>query len=349
MNGMTRAGSYDVTRGVVFDWTSGNDYFYEYEIIPSGRDFTDYRYLSFRACQGTRHPETTAELADLNFTVTLCNSDGVTSSINIGAYGGGIEEPYQRIDCGEGIGWQNEFETIRIRLNDFLHNGVGLNLADIVAVRFEFGSSFGSSRGRIGLDDVELTDWNPSSDTIYVDDDADPSWYDATHVRTIQEGIGNASVGNTVFVYNGIYYENVIVNKTVNIYGEEKESTIIDGGGDGDVVTLNADIVSVWNFTIRNSGPYADRAGIQMYSSENTICNNIITDNKYGVRIYSSSSINQILDNTIGPSVNDGICLFSSSGNVFSGNACRLRISYTNNSSEYISVLHKYPPNIHHI
>jgi hypothetical protein len=46
---------------------------------------------------------------------------------------------------------------------------------------------------------------------IYVDDDADPSWYDATHVKTIQEGIENASDGDTVFVYCGTYYENIII------------------------------------------------------------------------------------------------------------------------------------------
>jgi hypothetical protein len=52
---------------------------------------------------------------------------------------------------------------------------------------------------------------------VYVDDDADPGWYDATHVRTIQEGIDNATAGDTVFVYNGTYYENVVVDKTLDL------------------------------------------------------------------------------------------------------------------------------------
>ena len=100
---------------------------------------------------------TIAELGDLTFTVTLRDGSGTTSSVDIGAYGGGVEEPYQRDGAGEGVGWFNEFETIRIRLTDFLTNGSGLDLTDVEAVRLDFGPSFGSNEGRLGLDDVELT------------------------------------------------------------------------------------------------------------------------------------------------------------------------------------------------
>jgi len=157
MNGMTHASSEgpDDTRGVVFDWDNA-DRFYELEIVPSQRDLSDDLYLSFRACQGTRHPYTISELGDLTFTATLRDGGGSTSSINIGVYGGGIEEPYQRSG-----GWHNEFETIRIRLTDFLNNGAGLDLTDIVAVCFDFGPSFGSEEGRLGLDDIELTNDRP--------------------------------------------------------------------------------------------------------------------------------------------------------------------------------------------
>ncbi len=162
MNGMTRAGAFDTARGVVFDWTAEASRYYEFEIIPAGRDFSQYVYLSFHACQGTRHPYTLAELADLTFTVTLRDGGDTTSSINISAYGGGIEETYLREGCGDGAGWMNEFETIRIRLTDYLHNGSGLDLTDIVAVRFDVGPSWGSNEGRLGLDDVELTSGQPA-------------------------------------------------------------------------------------------------------------------------------------------------------------------------------------------
>jgi len=46
-----------------------------------------------------------------------------------------------------------------------------------------------------GVFPIEIT--SADGNIIYVDD-AHPDWYDATHVRTIQEGINNASTGYTV-------------------------------------------------------------------------------------------------------------------------------------------------------
>ncbi|MEO1007811.1 MAG: GC-type dockerin domain-anchored protein [Planctomycetota bacterium] len=157
MNGMTRGNNGgDQTRGVVFDYNS--DRFFEYELpgLPVFTDFTEYEKLSFRVCQGTRHPETTAVTGDQTFTVTLRDSSGGTSSINVGVYGGGAEEPFPRTGAGSGAGWGNEFETIRINIEDFVRDGVALDLENIEAVRFEFGPSFGTPRGRIGFDDLEL-------------------------------------------------------------------------------------------------------------------------------------------------------------------------------------------------
>jgi hypothetical protein len=157
MNGMTRAISSDNHPGVVFDWDTPA--YWEAEIDPLQSDFADYTYLSLRACQGTRHPNTTAALEDLTFLVSLRDVNGVESTISIGAYGGGIEEPYQRSGSlsGGGVGWHNEMETIRIRLTDFLADESGLNLHLIQAVRFDFGGQGVSPIGRQGMDDIELT------------------------------------------------------------------------------------------------------------------------------------------------------------------------------------------------
>lgn len=156
MNGMTRGRPNDATRGVAFDFESSADSYYEFSVLPAQYDFSDDTLLSFRAAQITRHPLTTAVLGDLTFTVTLLDGLGRASSINIGVFGGGIEEPYQRTGYGSGAGWQNEFEVIRIRLTDFLRDGADLDLTDIRAIRFEFGPSFGSAQGGVSFDNIEL-------------------------------------------------------------------------------------------------------------------------------------------------------------------------------------------------
>jgi dienelactone hydrolase len=154
-NGMTHARhAGDDPHAIVIDWSPGADAFYEQEVALEHRDFTAYEFLSFRVAQGTRHPETVALAGPLSFTVTLRDDAGMESAIGV-AEQMSVPPPYARAGFGAGTGWQNEFITIRLRIRDF-RVGSELDLVRIEAVRFEFGSSFGSSRGRIGLDDLEL-------------------------------------------------------------------------------------------------------------------------------------------------------------------------------------------------
>jgi hypothetical protein len=156
MNGMTQDGPSDGERGIAFEW-NGVDRRIAFEIVPGHRDLRNAGYLSFRACQMTRHPLTIAELGNLKFSVTLRDESGGESTIDIGAYHGGVEEPYQRTDCGSGTGWGNEFETIRIRLEDFTRGTASFDLHDVQWVELRCGPSFGSAVGRIGFDDLEIT------------------------------------------------------------------------------------------------------------------------------------------------------------------------------------------------
>ncbi|UYV12533.1 MAG: hypothetical protein NCW75_14710 [Phycisphaera sp.] len=155
-NGMNYAFlSSDRSSGLVFDFNSPASI--EFEVLPPLGDVSGYDHLSFRTCQGTRHPNTIAELGALTFNVTLVDGDGDRSTIHTGAYEAGASEPYQRTGAGSGTGWQNEYGTIRIRLSDFLAQNSGLDLADVTAIRFEFAQGDGSSIGRLGLDEVEFT------------------------------------------------------------------------------------------------------------------------------------------------------------------------------------------------
>lgn len=157
MNGMTYSVTGEDSRGFVFGWDSDGE-FVEWEITAGNRDFTRFEWLSFRAAQVTRDPITTAALGDLFFDVVLRDEVGNTSRINVGAYGGGVEEPYQRTGCGTGTGWATVFETIRIRLFEFETDGSPLDLSRVEAVRFEFGPSSGTASGRMVVDELELID-----------------------------------------------------------------------------------------------------------------------------------------------------------------------------------------------
>ena len=73
----------------------------------------------------------------------------------------------------------------------------------------------------------------------------------------IQDAVDNASDGDTVFVYSGNYQQSmIIVNKKINLHGEDKNTTIIDGYGqtcifrlvNGDFYTL---FIEINGFTIR--------------------------------------------------------------------------------------------------
>ncbi|MFT5284978.1 MAG: hypothetical protein ACI8TQ_001139 [Planctomycetota bacterium] len=156
MNGMLYSIGTENSRGMVFGWSADGQSI-EWEVLGTDSDFTGYKWLSFRASQVTRDPNTIAVLGDLTFDVELRDDLGNVSAINIGAYGGGVEEPYQRTSCGTGVGWSNFFETIRISLTDFQTDGRPIDLSRIEAVRLVFGSSSGSALGRMGIDDLELT------------------------------------------------------------------------------------------------------------------------------------------------------------------------------------------------
>jgi hypothetical protein len=60
--------------------------------------------------------------------------------------------------------------------------------------------------------------------------------------------------GHTISVENGIYFENIVVNKSVKLKGENPLSTIIDGRNIGNVITVAANNVEVSGFTIQKSG-----------------------------------------------------------------------------------------------
>jgi len=114
----------------------------------------------------------------------------------------------------------------------------------------------------------------------------------------IQEAINAANEGDTIFVKNGTYYENIVVNKTVTLTGENKAATIIDGNWTGKVVTLTADNVKISGFTIEKSGMSGTDSAIVIGGSNTIISDNIILSCYFGVRLDYNSN-NTIAENII--------------------------------------------------
>jgi len=154
---------------------------------------------------------------------------------------------------------------------------------------------------------------------VYVDDDADSSWYNETHVKTIQEGINNVSTGGTVFVYNGTYYENPVISKSLDLIGESKENTIVNSSHIlSNVIMINTNWVNVSKFTIENCFGI-EEAGIKVGADHCQIKEMIFRDNiPYGLSL-NPSDYTTISDSTFSNN-RIGIYMKFSDHNTISGN-----------------------------
>ena len=114
----------------------------------------------------------------------------------------------------------------------------------------------------------------------------------------IQAALDNVTAGGTIYVFPGTYHERIVVKKPIHLIGDEKTSTIIDGGNEDYVVTLSAGNCTLSGFTITHSGRTFPKAGVYVKSNDNTISGNILTDNFYGMRLESTQR-NTITENEI--------------------------------------------------
>ena len=82
----------------------------------------------------------------------------------------------------------------------------------------------------------------------------------------IQDAVDDASNDDTIFVYSysSPYCENVVVEKSINLIGEDKNSTIIDGMGTDDPLWIRTSSVDVHGFTMMNCPKTALNAGIHI-------------------------------------------------------------------------------------
>jgi parallel beta-helix repeat protein len=135
----------------------------------------------------------------------------------------------------------------------------------------------------------------------------------------IQDAIDNASSGDTVFVYQGVYDEHVRVDKALALIGESQTSTVIDGQGNGGhTVTITEAGVTLSGFTLQNCGDISNAA-----------------------ELFISSDNNQIIENTMNctttPHGEEAIWCWNASGNIIQRNTiqnhyCGIWLEYCSNT-----------------
>lgn len=158
--------------------------------------------------------------------------------------------------------------------------------------------------------------------TIYVDDDnTEGPWYGTQDYpyRKIQDGIDGASSEDTIFVFCGKYYENVVVDKTIHLVGEDRVTTFIDGGKIDYVIKIISDNCIIEGFKVQNSKLYYP--GISLTSCNYVLVqNNLVTDNQASGINLRSSNYNTLRNNIIDSSKYTGIILYSSDYNIIESN-----------------------------
>jgi len=145
---------------------------------------------------------------------------------------------------------------------------------------------------------------------------------------TIQAAVSAAGSGDTVYVRKGVYTENVIITQSLTLQGEDRETTIIDGYGSGNVVHITVNHVLVSGFTVRNG-----EIGIEIMSSlpvhHITLRDIIVTLNtSHGIYSRNSGGSHVIEDCIISHNVGIGLDV-----NQFSKSIIRNCEAFGNNGS----------------
>ena len=106
---------------------------------------------------------------------------------------------------------------------------------------------------------------------------------------SIQNAIDNAFDNDTIFVYIGYYTENLTINKSITLTGEDMNTTIINGN-----ITILSKWVKINGFTINNpiDKELQMKKGIEIKNNSSIIYNNIISNFSFGIYIgnYTNNS-----------------------------------------------------------
>ena len=111
--------------------------------------------------------------------------------------------------------------------------------------------------------------------TVKVWNEAPNNWYNGSKVRTISEAISNVSEDGTIYVYNGTYDGNIIINKPLTIIGNTSSNCTIDCNYTTLMhgINISSDNVNISNLKIKRT---INNSAVKAYSSENINLTNLI-------------------------------------------------------------------------
>jgi parallel beta-helix repeat protein len=138
-----------------------------------------------------------------------------------------------------------------------------------------------------------------SANILYVGGDGPDNY------SKIQDAINDASAGDTIFVYNKTYHEQLTINLNVNLIGENNETTVIDGDFASNIITILADGVKFSKFTIKNCGNGKNDCIFKINSKGNIlqdnifVCDDKLLKNQLAINILPGADDNQIINNQI--------------------------------------------------
>ncbi len=132
--------------------------------------------------------------------------------------------------------------------------------------------------------------------------------HSAGEAPTLQERIDQAAPEDIIVVEGGTFHERITINKPVSLIG--RGWPVIDGGGQGDVVTITADDAVISGFEVRNSSKSisTEPAAIKVSDADRvSIKNNRVRDAYFAVHMTGSDS-STVADNDIhaGAGVDEG-------------------------------------------
>ena len=108
----------------------------------------------------------------------------------------------------------------------------------------------------------------------------------------IQDAINASANGDIVFIYDDLspYYENVKVNTSITLLGENKNTTIIDGSSIDDVVNVSANLVTITGFTIQHAGGVDYAVGLSVFGDNCTFSECYLENNDFGIWLFESNN-----------------------------------------------------------